>query len=143
MSRYTRDYGRASSWYNRDWAPPAKQHTKNSYSGWSERATRGYHSDCDDRSRQWEDSKPSDSTKDNEGAAEVSTVAEVEVVESRDWNHGRAVTENAVGVTQVVAPLATRTCHSHFAPQASSKANVLVAWLLVVFLLVLRWFRMW
>ena len=43
---------------------------------------------------------PSDSTKDNEGAAEVVTVAEVEVVESRGRNHGRAVTEKAVGLTQ-------------------------------------------
>ena len=31
MSRYTREYGQASSWNNRDWAPPAKQHAKNSY----------------------------------------------------------------------------------------------------------------
>ena len=54
----------------------------------------GYQSDYEDRSRQ------SDSTKDNKEAAEVVTVAEVEVVESRDWNHGRAVTENVVGVTQ-------------------------------------------
>ena len=45
----------------------SKQHTKKSYSGWSKRATRGYHSDYDDRSRKWEDSKPSDSTKDKEG----------------------------------------------------------------------------
>ena len=30
------------------------------------------------------------------------------------------------------APLATRMCHLHFAPQASSKAHVLVVWLLVV-----------
>ena len=45
------------------------------------------------------------------------------------------------------APLATRMCHLQFAPQASSKANVLVVWLLVerlcVFLPVLRWVRMW
>ena len=31
------------------------------------------HSDFDDRSRQWEDRKPSDSTKDNKEAAEVAT----------------------------------------------------------------------
>ena len=30
------------------------------------------------------------------------------------------------------SPLATRMCHLHFAPQASSKAHVLVVWLLVV-----------
>ena len=57
-----------------------------------------------------EDSKPSDSTKDTEGAAEVLTAAEVEVVESRDRNHGRAVTENAVGVT-----LASTACDSTLA----------------------------
>ena len=90
-----------------DWAPPAKQHTKNSYSGWSKRATRGYHSDSDDQSRQWEDSKPSDSSKDNEVATEVETGAEVEVVECRDKKHGRTVTDNAVGVTQ-----ASSTCDS-------------------------------
>ena len=77
---------------------------------WSKRATRGYHSDYDDRSRQWEDSKPSDSTKDNKEAAEVATVAEFEVVESRDRNHERAVTDNAVGVTQ-----ASTTCNSTMA----------------------------
>ena len=99
MSRCTRDYGRASSWYKRDWAPHAKQHTKNSYSGWSKRATRGYHSDYD-RSRQCEDSKPSDSTKDNEGATKVVTEAEVEVVESLDRNQGCAVTDTAVDHTQ-------------------------------------------
>ena len=41
-SRYTREYGQTSSSYNKEWVPPTKQHTKNSYSGWSKRATRGY-----------------------------------------------------------------------------------------------------
>ena len=58
MSRYMREYGHASSWKSRCWAPPAKQHTKNSCSGWSKRATRGHHSDYEDRSRQQEDNKP-------------------------------------------------------------------------------------
>ena len=58
----------------------------------------------------WEDSKPSDPTKDNEGATEVATGAEVEVVEGRDEKHGRAVTDNAVGVTQ-----ASTTCDSTMA----------------------------
>ena len=44
----TRECGQASSWNNRCWAPPAMKHTKNCYSGWSKRATRGYHSDNDD-----------------------------------------------------------------------------------------------
>ena len=48
-----------------------------------------------------EESKPSDSTKDNEGAAEVENEAEVEVVESRDRKQGSADTENAVGTAQV------------------------------------------
>ena len=103
MLRYTLDYGRASSRYNRDWAPPAKQHTKNRYSGWSKRATRGHHSGYDEWSRQWEDSKPSNSTMDNEVAAEIVTEAEVEVVESRDRNRGCLVAKNAVGVTQATA----------------------------------------
>ena len=81
------------SWYNRDWAPPAKQHTKNSYSGRSKRATRG-HSDSDDRSRQWEDSKPGGSTRDNEEVIEVATVAEVEV-ENCDRYHGRVAADSA------------------------------------------------
>ena len=77
------------------WAPPAKQHTKNSYSGWSKRATRGYQSDYDDRSRQWEDNKPGGSTKDKEGVIEVTTVAEVEVAENNDKCYGRVATDNA------------------------------------------------
>ena len=110
MSRYTREYGQASSWYNRDWAPPGKPHTKNSFSGWSKRATRGYLSDYDDRSRQWEDSKPSGSTKDIEGATEVAT--------EQRLRSSRAVTgitdvpllDNAVSVTQ-----ASTTCDSTMA----------------------------
>ena len=54
------------------------------HAGWSKRTTRGYHSDYDDRFRQWDDGKASGSTKDNEGATEVATVVEVEVVENRD-----------------------------------------------------------
>ena len=75
---------------------PLSNTRRNSYSGWSKRATRGYQSDYDDRSRQWEDSKPNGSTKDNEGVSEVTTVAEVEVVENRDRNHGRVAADNAV-----------------------------------------------
>ena len=78
-----------------------KHHTKNSYSGWSKRCTRGYPSDYDGWSHQWEDSKPSDATKDNEGAAEVENEVEVDVVESRDRNLGCADAENAAGIAQV------------------------------------------
>ena len=35
MSRYTREYGRTSSWYNKELAPHSKHHTQNSYSGWN------------------------------------------------------------------------------------------------------------
>ena len=73
MSRYTREYGQASSWYNRGWAPPAKQHTKNSHSGWSKRATRGYHSDNDDRSRQWKTASQAARPRTMRGASEVAT----------------------------------------------------------------------
>ena len=48
-------------------------------------------------SHRWEEFKPSDSTKDNERAAEIESGAEVEIVESRDRNQGRAGTENAAG----------------------------------------------
>ena len=95
MSRYTQENDQASSWYNRGWAPPAKQHTKNSYSGWSKRATRGYQSDYEDRFRQWEDNKPSGPVKGTEGVSKVVTVTEFEVVENRDKKHGRAATDNA------------------------------------------------
>ena len=40
--------------------PSTKQQTKNNYSGWSKQAARGFKPECDneDRSHQWEDSKP-------------------------------------------------------------------------------------
>ena len=62
-------------------------------------------------------SKPSDSTKDNKEAAEIATVTEVEVVESRDRNHGRAVTDNVVGVQQ-----ASTTCDATMAPATEKDA---------------------
>ena len=97
LSRYTREKGPASSWYNRGWAPPTKQHTKDSYSGWSKRATRGYQSDFEDRSRPWEDHRASGPAKENEEVSEAVAVAEVEAVENRDKNHGRAATDSAAG----------------------------------------------
>ena len=39
MSRYTRDFGKSSSWYTKGWAP-----FKNTHSGWSKNVTRGYYS---------------------------------------------------------------------------------------------------
>ena len=74
--------GRLSSWYNSDWALPAKQHQPREASQVIRpRTTRG--------------------------AADVVTEAEVDVVEKRDTNHGCVVTKNAVGVTQ-----ATTVCNS-------------------------------
>ena len=84
MSRNTREYRQASSWCNRGGAPPAKQHTKNSHSGCSKRATRGYQSDCEDRSRQWEDHKASGPAKENEEVSEAVAVAEVDPEENRE-----------------------------------------------------------
>ena len=51
------------------WAP-AKQHTKNSYSCWSMRATCGYQSDCENRSN-LEDHKTCGPAKENERVSEV------------------------------------------------------------------------
>ena len=97
MSRYTRDYGRASSWFNRDWAPPAKQHTKNSNSGWSKWA-RGYQSDYEDRSRHWEDNKPNGPSKENEGVSEAVAVAEARLwrTATRIWDGPLRTTLQAV-----------------------------------------------
>ena len=99
MSRYTRDNGQASSWFYRGWAPSTKHQTKNTYSGWSKRATRGYQSDYDydDRSREWEESTPSGSTKTREVEPETWAAAEVEIVDERDKNQGKTGTNNAAG----------------------------------------------
>ena len=66
----------------------------NSNSGWSKWA-RGYQSDYEDRSRHWEDNKPNGPSKENEGVSEAVAVAEVEAVENRDKNLGRAAADNA------------------------------------------------
>ena len=101
MSHYTREYGKASSWKNRGWAPPAKQHTKNSYSGWSKRAQ----SDYEDRSRQWEDHEASGPAKENEGISVA--VAEVEAFENRDKHLGRATADTALPHSDSAAATAT------------------------------------
>ena len=84
MSRYTRDYGQASSWYAKGWAP-----SKNTYSGRSKRplvvikAMSGTKMHREDRLRpgvqpdNWED-------------------ADVEIVDERDKNQGKAVPNEAV-----------------------------------------------
>ena len=88
MSKYTTDYGQGSSWYNRNWTAPAKPLTNDSCSGWSKRGTRGYPSEYDGWSHHWEESKPSDSTKNSERTTETGNGAEEEIVESRDRNPG-------------------------------------------------------
>ena len=79
---------------NKGWAPAAEQHTKNSYSGWSKRGTRGYQCDYENRSRQWEDYKASGLTKDIEGVPEAVVVAEVEAEDNRDKHLGRATADS-------------------------------------------------
>ena len=58
------------------------------------RATRGYQSDYEDRSRQWEDHKASGPAKENEEVSEAVAVAEVEALENREKNHGRAAADS-------------------------------------------------
>ena len=82
MSGCSRDFGQGSSWYYRDWTPPAKPHTKNSYPWWSKRGTRGYPSEYDGWSHHWEESKPIDPTEDSKRTAEIGNGADVEIVES-------------------------------------------------------------
>ena len=41
MSRYTREYGRTSSWNSKESAPLSKHNARNSHSEWSKRGTRG------------------------------------------------------------------------------------------------------
>ena len=108
MSRYTREYGHAS-WKNKGWAPAAEQHTKNSYSGWSKRGTRGYQCDYENRSRQWEDYKASGLTKDIEGVPEAVVVAEVEAEDNRDKHLGRATADSV-----------THTAPAHSASSAAA-----------------------
>ena len=59
------------------------------------RATRGYQSDYEDRSRQWEDHKASGPAKEKKGVSEAVAVAEVVAVENRDKNNGRAAAISA------------------------------------------------
>ena len=64
-------------------------------------ATRGYQSDCEDRSRRWEAPKASGPAKENEGVSEAVAVAEVETVDNRDKNHGRAAADSATCTASV------------------------------------------
>ena len=95
MSRHTREYGRTSSLYNKEWAPPSKHNARNSYSGWSKRGTRGNPAEHEGRFNQWDEGKSRDSAKDNE--AEV----EVEVVVDHDKSHNYDGTGDVEGVAQV------------------------------------------
>ena len=56
---------------------------------------RGYQSDYEDRSRQWEDHKASGPATEKERVSEVVAVAELEVVDNRDKDLGRAAADSA------------------------------------------------
>ena len=92
MSRYAREYGRTSSWYNKECAPPTnkQQSARNSCSGWSKRSTRGNPADYEGRYNQWDEGKSHDSAKDNKG----------EATERRDKSQGCDGTEDVEGVAQ-------------------------------------------
>ena len=80
MSRYSRGYGQASSWYSKGWAP-----SKNTYSGWSKRAPRGYFV------HEWAESASKISTQTTGVQPETWADAEVEIVDERDKNQRKAV----------------------------------------------------
>ena len=86
MTRYTREYGKAFSWYTKGWAP-----SKNTYSGWSKRATRGHYS------HEWDEDASRGSTQTRVVQPETWADAEVEIVDERDKNQGRAATNDATG----------------------------------------------
>ena len=84
MPRYTRDYGKSSSWYADGWASHP-----NSYSGWSKRASRG----CKNHGWNEDASRGLPST----GGAQPETWAdaEVEIVDEQDRGQGQAATTEA------------------------------------------------
>ena len=77
MSRYTRDYGKSSSWYTKERAP-----TKNAYSGCSKRATRGY------KSHEWDEDASRGSIQTRGAQPETWADAEVEIMGESDRKPG-------------------------------------------------------
>ena len=92
------------------WAPPVKQHTNHSHSGWSKRATRGYQSDYECRSRgpgKWKFR-----------ASPRLWLWQVDVVETRHNNHVRAATDNLASTGPA------RTTRDSVAATATEKETV-------------------
>ena len=85
MSRYTRECGQTSSWYDKRWSPSTnKQQTaKSSNSGWSRRGTSGNLAEYEGRHNNSGEGRSHDSAKDTEGDA----------TEGRDKNRDDAGTE--------------------------------------------------
>ena len=81
MPRYTRDYGKSSSWYAKGWAP-------STFSGWSKRASRVYYS------HEWDEGTEPETWAD----------AEVEIVDERERTQGKAATTDATDRKAADAP---------------------------------------
>ena len=94
MSPYTRDYGKASSWYSKGWALSKK---KKKPTLESKRATRGHHG------HEWDVDASRGSTQTWWVQPETWADAEVEVVDERDKNQGRAATNDAVSSKTAIA----------------------------------------
>ena len=90
LSRYTRERGWTSFWYNKEWAPPSdkQQKVKNSSCTWCERCTFGNPAEREERYNQCDVGKLHDSAKDDEGGA----------IEGRDKSQGCDGTEDVQGV---------------------------------------------
>ena len=86
MSRFTRDFGKASSWYTKGWAL-----SNNPYSGWSKRAARGF------QSHEWDEDASRGSTQTRGVQPESWADAEVEIMDERDKNQSGAATNDATG----------------------------------------------
>ena len=84
MSQYTREYGRTSSWYDKEWAPSSKHNARNNFSGWSKRGTRGNPAEFEGRFRQSDEGRHRESACGHGADVEV----EVEVLGDRDKRHG-------------------------------------------------------
>ena len=78
MSRYTRGYGKSSSWYAEGWAPPTNKRASRGYCnhGWNEDASRRSPSARGAQPETWAD-------------------AEVEIVDEHDRCQGQAATTEA------------------------------------------------
>ena len=71
MSRYTRENGRPSSWYDKGWSPSTNKHqtSNSSYSGRSKRGPRVNPAQYEGRHSHWYEGKAQDSANDTESGA--------------------------------------------------------------------------